>query len=198
MKVSTMKGAASDLASPGSAAWSSVAGETVTLGAIPVSAQPTAYIREAWANRPYASTASAKVAAASDGDRLYVRIEWADDAKPNGEFQDAAGVVFPGAPNSAVATMGSASAPVGLWYWQHGRGEALNLTSHGPGAVRKDGDGAVNSSAESSNGKWAVVLSGPVAASKLGKLGVVVWNGSNEERAGLGAVSQGWLGLEQA
>ena len=170
----------------------------VALGAIPVSAQPTAYIREAWAKRPYASTSSARVAAASDGERLYVRIEWADDAKPNGEFQDAAAAVFPGAANGPIETLGSAAAPVGMWYWQQGRDEALNLTSHGPGAVRKDGEGAVAGSAESANGRWSVVLSGPVSAVKGGKLGVVVWNGSNEERAGLGAVSQGWLGLEQA
>ena len=197
MKVSTMKGAAGDLASPGSAAWNSVAGETVSLGAIPVAAQPTAYIREAWAKRAYASTASAKVAAASDGDRLYVRIEWADDAKPNGEFPDGAAVVFPGSGNSAVETLGSASAPVGLWCWQNGRDEALDIESRGPGAFRKEGSDGIKATSVLNGGKWSVVLSGPASAAKGGKLGVVVWNGSNEERAGLGAVSQGWLGLEQ-
>src|SRR5512140_2630578 len=198
MKAPMIKGAASELADPGSATWKSVAAETVSLGAVPLAAQPTAYIREAWANRAYGTTASANVAAASDGERLYVRIEWADDAKANGEFPDAAAAVFPTGAGSALATMGSATSPVGLWYWEQGRGEALNLTSRGPGVVRKDGEGMVAGSAGSANGRWSVVLSGPASAAAGGKLGVAVWNGTNEERAGLGAVSQGWLGLEQA
>ena len=198
MKVSTMKGGAADLASPGSAAWNSVVGESVSLGAIPAAAQPTAYIREAWAKRAYASTSSAKVAAVSDGDRLYVRIEWPDDAKANGEFPDGAGVVFPGAANSPVETLGSASAPVGLWCWQAGRDEALDIESRGPGVFRRQAGDGVKAAAALAGGKWTVVLSGPAAAAKGGKLGVVVWNGSNEERAGLGAVSKSWLGLEQA
>ncbi|HEY5475833.1 MAG TPA: ethylbenzene dehydrogenase-related protein [Tepidiformaceae bacterium] len=198
MKVSKVSDAASSLGSPTAAGWSSAAAETVKLGAIPVAAQPTAYIQEAWAKRPYASTSRAKVAAATDGERLYVRLEWADDAKANGEFPDGAAVVFPGAANSAVETLGSAAAPVGLWYWQNGRAEALAIESHGPGVFRKQASDGIKATAALESGRWSVVLSGPATAAKGGKVGVVVWNGSNEERAGLGAVSQGWLGLEQA
>jgi DMSO reductase family type II enzyme heme b subunit len=189
---------ASGLESPTSAAWGSVAGETVKLGAIPVGSQPTAYIREAWAKKAHGTTTAAKVAAAADGERLFVRIEWADDAKANGEFPDGAAVVFPGAANSAVETLGSAAAPVGLWCWQQGRNEALEIESHGPGVFRRQASDGIKATAALESGRWSVVLSGPATAAKGGKVGVVVWNGSNEERAGLGAVSQGWLGLEQA
>jgi DMSO reductase family type II enzyme heme b subunit len=198
MKVTTMTGAAGELASPGSATWSSAAAETVKLGAIPVASQPTAYIREAWAKKAHGTTSSAKVAAASDAGRLFVRIEWADDAKANGEFPDGAAVVFPGSGNGAVETLGSAAAPVGLWCWQQGRNEALEIESHGPGVFRKQASDGIKATSALESGRWSVVLSGPATAAKGGKVGVVVWNGSNEERAGLGAVSQGWLGLEQA
>ena len=197
MKVAKVS-SASALEDPASAGWASVSGEKVSLGAIPAATQPTAYIREAWANRAHGTTASAEIAAATDGQRLVVRLSWADDAKANGEFPDGAAVVFPGAANSAVETLGSASAPVGLWCWQHGRDGALDIESRGPGAFRKQAADGIKATSALNGGRWAVVLSGPVSASKLGKLGVVVWNGSNEERAGLGAVSQGWLGLEQA
>lgn len=193
MKVSKVADAANALGSPVAAAWGSVGKEDVALGAIPLASQPTAYIREAWANKAYATTKSAKVSAATDGNRLYVRLEWADDAKANGEFPDAAAVVLG---DGDVATLGSREKAVDLWYWQNGRPEALSVQSAGPGVFKRHAIEGVNASAALEGGRWAVVLSGPATAAASGKLGVAVWNGTNEERAGLGAVSQGWLALE--
>ena len=195
MKVATMNGAAGELESPASAAWSSVRSEQVTLGAIPVASQPTAYIRETWGSRKYASTASAKVAAATDGERLYVRLEWADDAEGNGEFPDAAAAVFG---NGEAGALGAPEKPVSLWYWQDGRRDALEIVSRGPGVFRRHGGDGISAASALEGGRWAVVLSGPASVAQGAKLGVAVWNGTNEERAGLGAVSQAWLGLEQA
>lgn len=190
MKVATVN-AGADLADPASQAWNGVTAEAVALAPVPLAAQPTEYIREAWANRAYGKTAEAKVAAATDGSKLYVRVEWADDSAPNTEFQDAVGAVLGDGP---LDTLGSAGSPVTMWYWENGRG-ALNLVSRGPGVVTKTGASAVSGTGANSGGKWAVVISGPASASK-GKLGVAVWNGSNEERAGLAAVSRNWLPLE--
>ena len=190
MKVAKLN-AGTDLADPAAQAWSSVAAEAVALAPVALAAQPTEYIREAWANRPYGKTAEAKVAAASDGQKLYVRVEWADDAKPNTEFQDAVGAVLG---DGDLATLGDAKSPLSLWYWENGRG-ALNLVAKGPGVFSKAAAGAVSGVGANSGGKWAAVLSGPASAAK-GKLGVAVWNGSNEERAGLAAVSRAWLPLE--
>lgn len=191
MRVPTM--IHSNLGSPASPAWANVEKQSVPLGAVALEKQPTAYIREAWAAKPYAQTKSVDVAAASDGERLYVRLEWADDARPNGEFQDAAGAMFG---SGALATMGDESAPLDLWYWEHGRDAALNLSSRGPGVVTKQDNSNVDAHAALNGGRWSVVLSGPAASAASGRLGVAVWNGSNDERAGLGAVSQDWLALE--
>ncbi len=139
MKVATVN-AGADLADPASQAWNGVTAEAVALAPVPLAAQPTEYIREAWANRAYGKTAEAKVAAATDGSKLYVRVEWADDSAPNTEFQDAVGAVLGDGP---LDTLGSVGSPVTMWYWENGRG-ALNLVSRGPGVVTKTGASAVS------------------------------------------------------
>lgn len=194
MKVARIDGA--DLGDPGAPEWAKATAEQVTLGPAPLEAQPNAYIRTKWATVPYGTTQAASVAAASDGERLYVRLEWADDGKPNTEFKDAAGVVLGGA-DASPGTFGSEGKPVTVWYWEDGRGEAQHYAAEGPGVFRKQGDGGIRAAAKLAGGRWQAVVSGPASAAK-GQLGVAVWNGSNEERAGLGAVSQAWVSLEQA
>lgn len=198
MKVAAIPDARSELANPASATWKGISHADVALGPLPLATQPTPYIREAWASRPYGTTAKARVAAATDGDELYIRLQWADAAEPNREFQDAGAAIFPVAGASSAPAMGTPDAPVGLWYWEDGRNAALNLTSRGPGVIRKDGEGNVHASAVLAEGQWAVVLRGPLAAASSGQIGVAVWNGSNDERAGLAAVTGAWLPLELA
>ena len=185
----------SGLADPAGAGWNGLASETVALSPVPLDAQPNAYIQEAWKDRKYGQTARASVAAASDGDRLYVRLEWQDDATANGEFQDAAGALFPLDGGGSPDTMGSADSPVGVWFWEEGRPAGLDIVSSGPGVFRRQ-EGEVVAAGSLSDGKWAVVLGGPAAAASAGRLGVAVWNGSNDERAGLAAVSREWITLE--
>jgi DMSO reductase family type II enzyme heme b subunit len=197
MKVTTRPNASGELADPASAAWGGVPSEVVKLAPVDLAKQPTAYIREAWQHRAYGTTPSVAVAVATDGDGLFVRMEWADDPEANGEFQDAAGVMFPAAAGSPAATMGSADKAVGIWFWEQGREAPLDLLSHGPGVVRKTGTN-IAASARLADGKWSVVLRGPASAAKLGEVGFAVWNGSRGERGGLGSVSQQWLPIEKA
>ncbi|MFQ5380416.1 MAG: ethylbenzene dehydrogenase-related protein [Dehalococcoidia bacterium] len=194
MKVAKLA-AGAGLEDPAGAGWKDVAGETVGLSPVPLEEQPNAYIQETWKDRPYGQTAEAKVAAASDGERLYVRLEWKDDGAPNGEFHDAAGAMFPRSGGGAVRSMGSSDSPVGMWFWEDGRSEALEIESSGPGVFKRQ-PGDVSGAGALSDGVWSVVLSGPVNVASAGGLGVAVWNGSNEERAGLAAVSREWISLE--
>lgn len=194
MKVANVA-AGYELADPRAAAWDDVPGESVQLAPVPLAAQPNEYIRTKWANKPYGATPAASVAAASDGERLYVRLEWTDDAIPNGEFQDGAAVLFANGLDGALATLGAPESPLTLWYWEDRRPAPLALQSTGPGVFRKQGDGGLAAQSGLRDGRWSVVLSGPATASN-GRVGVAVWNGSNEERAGLAAVSRQWLPLE--
>lgn len=194
MRVQRVSG---ELGSPAASGWSSVEGETVALAAVPLDAQPTEYIRVKWAGQAYGNVKEAKVAAASDGSRLHVRIEWADSATPNGEFADAAAVYFPAGGDAPAGTIGSADASANLWYWQANLADAKSLVASGPGVFRPRGSNGVSASSSNEGGTWAVVLSGDLAdAQSAGKLGVAVWDGSNEERAGIGAATASWVTLE--
>jgi DMSO reductase family type II enzyme heme b subunit len=194
MKVANIA-AGNELADPRAAAWGEIPAQAVELAPVPIAAQPNEYIRTKWANRGYGETQSASVAAASDGERLYLRLEWPDDARPNGEFQDAAAALFGSDGDAALSTMGAPASPVQLWYWEDRRPEPLAIESIGPGVFRKQATAGLDAQAGLRDGRWAVVLSGPAAAAGT-KVGVAVWNGSNEERAGLAAVSRQWLPLE--
>lgn len=195
MEVRTLEG---DLADPTSAAWSGADSASISLAPVPLDAQPTEYIRTAWADRSYGNVSDVTVAAAQSGGRAYVRLEWADSEAPNVEFEDAAAVYFPADGDAPAATIGSPDAAVGIWYWMARLAAARSLVGTGPGAFRPSGSNGVAATANLDGGRWAVVLEGDAGALSSGKLGVVVWDGSNEERAGIGAATPEWIPLEIA
>lgn len=193
MNVTRIAGA---LADPAAEAWRSVDDVAVPLAPVALEAQPTEYIREAWKDRDYGQTAEARVKAASDGERLYLRVEWADDPAPNGEFQDAVSAIFPTNGSGVLATMGDEEKPLAMWFWEDGRPGPLRLLSRGPGVVAKESAGELAAKGVLEGGRWSVVLSGPAEAAAKRKVALAVWNGTREERAGLAAISQEWLPLE--
>lgn len=195
MEVRTLEG---DLADPGSSAWSGADSAAVSLAPMPIDAQPTEYIRTAWAGRSYGNVGEVSVAVAASGDKGYVRLEWADSDVPNTEFQDAAAVYVPTDGDAPVNTIGSADSPVGIWYWKAERPSAKALVGRGPGVFAPSGSNGVSASAKLDGGRWAVVLQGDLDAIRAGKLGVAVWDGSNDERAGIGAATTEWISLEIA
>jgi DMSO reductase family type II enzyme heme b subunit len=185
----------SDLGDPGAAGWSEVAAEAVALAPIPIDAQPTEYVRVKWSDLSYGNVSEATVAAAHDGATAWVRLEWADSDQPNTEFPDCAAVYFPAGGDAPAGTIGSDDATVNLWFWRADEGTGRHLTGNGPGVFRPQ-EGEVSTSAALEGGRWSVVLSHPVAELRDGgQLGVAVWDGSNEERAGIGAATTQWVSL---
>ena len=116
-----------------------------------------------------------------------------DAANPSGEFADAAAIVTGSGP---AATLGDENGETHLWFWAEDRPSAERFRSSGPGVFRRMTSEGVDARARLEGGTWRVVLSGPLAEVVEDRIGLVVWNGSNEERAGLGAVS-GWIPLER-
>jgi DMSO reductase family type II enzyme heme b subunit len=174
-------------------AWESADAEDIALEPIPIEAQPNRYIRAKWQDRPYATVKSVAASACAAGDTLLVRLQWPDDATANGEFADAAAVVTGAGP---AETLGDDAAETGLWYWAEDRQSAERFVSRGPGVFSRADAAGVSAAASLDDGVWRVVLSGPLADVIDDRIGIAVWNGSNEERAGLGAVS-GWISLEK-
>lgn len=185
----------SDLSDPCAAGWSGVAAEAVALAPMPIDAQPTEYVRVKWSTLPYGNVSEAKVAAAHDGSTAWVRIEWADSDVPNTEFPDCAAVYFPTGGDAPAATIGSENATVNLWFWRSDEDSGRHLTGNGPGVFRPQ-DGAVSANASLADGRWALVLGHPLEELRDGgRIGVAVWDGSNEERAGIGAATTEWVSL---
>ncbi len=188
-----LKQASGDLSAPDGEGWSGVESAEVTLAPIPLDAQPNDYIKNAWADRSYGSVAQASVSAAHNGDRAFVRITWDDPSDEHSEFHDAAGVYF-AAGDSPAATIGDESSPVELWYWQANVDDAKGLVATGPGRFRPNGSD-VEASASLTEGRWSIVLSGGLDDLGSG-LGVAIWNGTNEERAGIGSATAEWVSLD--
>ena len=106
---------------------------------------------------------------------------------------------FPLATNAPAATFGSADAGVRIWAWDAHRGKGRRLDGSGPGVFRPAlGDvarGDLGVYAERRDDGWDLVLSGPLAEA-ADRIGVAIWAGANDERAGIGATTHEWLPLE--
>jgi DMSO reductase family type II enzyme heme b subunit len=180
--------------------WAAAQAAQLSLTPVPLEAQPNAYIKTAWADRAYGTVPEVRVAAACDDGQLHVQLEWEDPAAEQGEFPDAAAVFFPFDENAPAHTIGADGHPVTLWYWRSTASEAQVVEASGPGVFRPvaaTGASSVGVAAALSGGRWSVAFTGPVSSLEPArKLGVVVWNGSNEERAGLGAVTAEWVPVE--
>lgn len=180
----------------------------IRLGPAPLEAQPSAYVQAAWKGRPYGTTPSARVSAATADGTLLLRLEWASESPrfaitDNNVFADACGALFPTNGKSAdLETMGTPDAPVITWYWRAGTELPFVGDAGGLGTVSRRKTHALTASAEWSSGHWAVVFRHPLGqhgfeASGGGSIpaAFAVWRGSADERSGLAAYSAGWLEL---
>ncbi len=193
MRISKAQTQQDDLLDPASTSWTSLTAESVSLTPVALDAQPNDYIKTAWADRAYGKTTSASATAQQAGEKVYIRLEWNGERQPDSEFPDAAAVLL--GSSDAIGTLGSEEQPLKMWYWADGRAEPQSLTTKGPGVFSTSGEDVLDAAALPGDGGWAVVIAGPLAALSSNQLGVVIWNGSNDERAGLAAVSE-WLDLD--
>lgn len=186
-----------DLGAPDAPGWADVGSEAVTLAPIPLDAQPTEYIRTKWAERPYGAIGEVAVAGAHDGSTAWVRLEWsATGGDGPREFPDAAALYAPTSPDAPAATIGAEDASVTLELWQAGGDAVRALAATGPGRFRPRANGSVGATAIGDRGRWAVVFARPlVEVEATGRLGIAVWDGAGEERAGIGAATPDWLDM---
>lgn len=180
----------------------------VDLAKIPIEAQPNKYIKNAYSPKDYGTIKAVDVKLASDGGRLFVNLSFADSETPNSEFQDSVAVFFPGlnGASETPVTIGSLDAPVLLWQWknrtelQKNLSQSKDLESFGPGVFIPNANPSsikVEANGELTGGIWNVVISGDLAAvEKSKKIGIAAWDGSNNERAGIGSVCTQWIDID--
>lgn len=145
------------------------------------------------------------------GDRLFVKLAWSDRTanttiNDTNKFADGAAVQFP--VNGKAATtpfMGDARNAVNVWHWR-ADGLTENLVAKGFGTSTPVHFEGLKSAAVRTDSGWAVVLSRPLkvkpgeGASLQGRGSVPVafaaWDGNNQERDGLKAVTLEWWQLK--
>ena len=149
--------------------------------------------------------------AASDGDKLFLRLRWPDGSNNSStgrtDFADGAAVQFSlGDAATTSFMMGAANGPVNIWYWKAGLAQAQNLAAGGFGSTTPlDQAGLASSSIYREKGEWVVVFSRPLAQSgehqvKLdngtANLALALWQGDQKQRDGLKHVTMGWVSLQ--
>ncbi len=201
------------LLDPSSSVWSEIAGEELSLSPTPVEYQITKYVKNAWKDRAYGVVKSVNLAAATNGEILAFRLEWEDSEHPEAEFPDACAIGFALSDATPLEKFGSQDDPIELWYWrsdESDKGEdvlARGFQDITP-ADSQDLKAAAKFSKTNGNGaegRWSVVLARPAKADspllhlesgKTARFVALVWEGANEERAGIAAMTPSWQSLE--
>jgi DMSO reductase family type II enzyme heme b subunit len=141
------------------------------------------------------------------------------------QFVDGVAVMFPLTPNANAFTMGAEGDPVNAWYWKANLTEiAFDVIAEGYGTSSRRGgrDSPVRAAATHRDGRWDVVLARPMnttsgdrSGSIIGsdatvsppghvrlapgnptRLAFAVWDGGNEERAGMKSFSGNFVAVE--
>jgi DMSO reductase family type II enzyme heme b subunit len=199
------------LLDPGAPEWRRGEPFQVALDATPIIAQPSKYIQEKWKNAPYGQTRNLTVRSAHNGERLYFHLSWPDESE-NGaigdtdQFVDAVAVLFPVNGDAPLQSMGSPQAPVNAWYWRPDIEHPFNVTAQGTGTTRRTTDEELRASSAYNQGAWTVVIRrnmttptkehAHLSTGTTTRVAFAVWQGANEERGGLKAVTLEWQMLE--
>lgn len=157
------------------------------------------------------TVAKVSVQAAKTAEGVLIRLKWkdsgADATKDVGKFADAAAVQFPlNGKSSTLPFMGGGGQLVNIWYWSAATNGAQNLVADGFGTLTRLPTQDVRANGRHAGGEWTVVFfrlyrSAEEAAVKLAQKGgrspvaFAVWEGSNQERDGLKAVTMAWQNL---
>ena len=192
------------LANPRSASWNQYAEHLLELSLAPP-VHPSVNLRYEADTPPL----PVYLQAASDGERLHIRLRWLDDgenkATTRTRFADAAAVQFAldgGAGTSFM--MGAPNAPVNIWYWKAGSDQVENLAAGGFGSTTVLPIQGLEASAGWQQGEWVVVFSRSLVAGEQHQVNlaerpalfsVALWQGESGQRDGLKHVSMGWINL---
>ncbi len=213
MLVKRVDAKSEELLNSASAVWRRSRANKVVLSPAPLDIQPTEYVRVSWKGRPYGKVPSMRVSALHNGREIFFRLVWEDDSV-NGkiadtdQFVDAAAVLFPVAADAPLFGMGGKGKPVNAWFWRADWERPKNVTAEGMGTTQRREDAALASKARHARGRWDVIISRsldgkrspkgtaalqPGAASKVA---FAIWQGANQERAGIKAFSPDWQELQ--
>lgn len=191
--------------SPESPYWARVEKTKVSLMSTPLGLQPTDYIRQSWEGREYGQTPAVTVASVHDGATWALRANWLAGKEGIHEFPDAFAVALPVKNYPVMATMGGKDAPIHILRWASDLRFLESLLATGIGSSRKGGEMRTSFEAVSEGDSRTIVIARPLGSGEgiaplqegsYTGIGFALWQGGNEERAGIKAFSIDWLPLE--
>lgn len=213
MRVQRIEARSEELLDPTAIAWQRVAPEEVTLSPTPIALQPSEYVRVTWQEKPFGQLPKVDVQGAHNGDKVFFRLVWDDSSRDDRiadttQFIDAAAVLFPIAPDAPVAGMGLPGKPVNAWLWRPDWDAPKNVAVEGVGTTQRRDDASLSGAGRHENSRWTVVISRSFAANGAPKgtaslkpgaasrIAFAVWEGANQERAGIKSYSLDWIDLQ--
>ena len=202
IQVCKVEAALGELLAPDAGRWDRAAEAAVPIDPTPLDRLPSAYVQVSWRDRPRGAIGEVRVRAAAAADGLAVRLDWAA-LRPSRRisdlnvYPDACALLFPSDGREAeFGTMGSPEHPVGGWHWRAGTDLPFVVKAEGIGTVERAKEHPVQVRSRWSEGRWQVVLGGPVGAKGIPlrkgsalPVAFAVWSGAARERAGLKAYS---------
>lgn len=192
---------------PDAVEWAGSAHESIEMTATPLAMQSTDYIQNSWAEKAYGRISPLDVSALHDGAMLAVRISWTAVGGTNKDFPDAVACAIPVVGDPALVLMGTPEAPIHILHWQASRDGKESLRSvlaSGIGSSRPGPDIKRQVAVRRNGNHLDVVIArgleidgeaAPVKAGGSVNIGFAVWDGGNEERAGIKAISVDWMKL---
>jgi DMSO reductase family type II enzyme heme b subunit len=178
--------------------WGGAVEAAVAMEPTPLERVPSAYVQVSWRDRPRGGISEVRVRAAAGNGGLAVRLEWLA-ARPSRRisdvnvYPDGCALLYPADGREAeFGTMGSPEHPVGGWHWRAGTELPFVVKAEGIGTVERAKEHRVQGRSRWLEGRWQVVLAGPVGAEGIPlrsgsvlPVAFAVWSGSARERAGL-------------
>ena len=213
MKVKRTDARTEELLDLSSQIWNKAPRATVVLSPTPAEMQPTEYVRVSWKGRPYGKASSMQVRALHNGAEIFFRLQWNDES-PDGkiadidQFADAAAVLFPLVEDAPLIGMGAKGKPVNAWLWRADWERPQNVAAQGMGTTERRDAQALAATARHARGRWDVVVARPLNSDgspagtvsltpgTASKVAFAVWQGGNQERAGIKAFSPDWQDLQ--
>ncbi len=211
IKARRVEAADSALIDPAGSEWRSAPATRLSLDPTPLISQPSIYIQAKWETTDYGATGDVSVQALHNDNGIFFRLQWDDatendDIRDTDQFTDAAAVLFPVNEDAPLSSMGSADQPVNAWYWRPDMETPFSVTSMGTSLTRRTVDPSLRGNGAHASDAWAVVIGRALqsagdgyvqlAAGETAKVAFAVWQGGNDERAGLKAVTLEWQPLE--
>ena len=202
IEVCKLETALETLLAPDAAEWGRTEEAAVPVDSTPLDRQPSAYVQASWRDRPRSGIAEVRVRVAAGTGGLALRLDWAA-LRPSRRisdvnvYPDACAVIFSADGRKAdFSTMGSPKHPVRGWHWRAGTDVPFVVTATGIGSVERAAEHPVQARARWADGRWQVVLAGPIGADGIPleegsamPVAFAVWSGAARERAGLKSYS---------